>query len=106
MEFGRRECILCGSCLDDLQIFATKFCVASGPRLKSANAVEDFFGGAGKIYEAVFLRENRRKAGLRVVLGARVNGSSFQATQGRDHQIGANGGQARGESFRSVVRRN
>ncbi len=68
-------------------------------RLKISEAL------AGKVYEAVFFLQDRGESGLRVVLGARMNGTCLQAAQRLDHEIGADGGQARSESLGGIVGR-
>jgi len=49
--------------------------------------------------------QDRRECSLRVVLLARANGIGLQSLQSFDHQIGTDRGEARRESFSSVVRR-
>ena len=56
-----------------------------------------------KSIEAVFFFQDWGEGGLRVVLRARMNGAGLQAAQGFDHEIGADGGEARGEGFGGVV---
>ena len=65
----------------------------------------DFGGGAGEIDEAVFLFQDGSEGGLRVVLRARMDRAGLQGAQSFDHEIGADGGQARGEGFGGVVGR-
>src|SRR6266567_266760 len=88
-----------------LQGLAAEFGVSSWPGLKAANTVEDFGGGAGKIYEAIFFFENWGEAGSRVVLRTRMDGSRLQPMQGFDDKIGSDSGEARSEGLRRVVRR-
>src|SRR5579872_1458964 len=89
----------------DLQGFAAEFCVGSGPGLEAADAVGDVGGGARKIYQAIFFFQDRGESGLRVVLWVRSNRAGLQAAQSLDHEIGADGGEARGEGFGGVVGR-
>src|ERR1700680_4137344 len=105
MEFGGRQGAGCGSCFDELQVLAAEFGVSSGPGLKAADAVEDFGGGTGKIYDSIFSFQNRGEACLRAVLWAGFNAAGLESTQGFDNQAGAAGGEARCQSFGGVVGR-
>ena len=103
VKFGGRKRIIGRARFYDLKILSAKFCVRSRPWLKTANAVINFGGRAGKIHQAIFLFKNWSESGLRVVLRTRLNHLGLQAVQGIHDKIGADGGEAWSKSFGGVV---
>ncbi len=88
-----------------MEILSAKAGVRARPGLKASQAIYDFLGCTVKINLAVFLLKDGRQRGFGMILWLRMNRSRLQSAQGFHHEVGADRGHARRQSYGCVLRR-
>src|SRR6266403_5921159 len=83
----------------NLEVASAEQCVCAGPGLKSSEPTVDFTRGALEIDAAIFFGQNRRQRSLRMVLWDWVNLAALESLQCFNHEVGAHGGQLRGQGL-------
>src|SRR5262249_10951257 len=85
-----------------LEALAAKMGGCAGPRLKAAQAVENFAGRAVEVNLPVFFLKDRGQGRERMILGNGTYAALLQPTQGFYQQVGAQLSQPRSQRDRRI----